>query len=103
MHGMLHLQRTEKFSKVPFFLIFFFTNLVLLSLVGHKEDRFMGQIFLLFGLFWGFFWVWVFEWAAYIDRVRFRFFPHARWLCSLKFVYQLIAIIYALLEVILLL
>ena len=63
-HGMLLCQRSGKVTtKVPYFLIFFASNLLVLSSVDHKEQRFMAQLFPLFGLFFAFLWEVVFDWA----------------------------------------
>lgn len=41
------------------------SNVYVLSLVGHKEQRFMSMIFPLFALYWGFFWAQCVEYSSY--------------------------------------
>ena len=44
------------------------TNFIVLSIIGHKEQRFMTQIFPIFGIFWAFCWLIVFRFAAKIEK-----------------------------------
>lgn len=69
VNGMLLIQRTQKYSNAPCFLIFFASNLLVLSNVDHKEQRFMAQLFPLFGLFYAFFWEVTFDWVRCFDKI----------------------------------
>ena len=46
--------RSKSIERFPFFLVFIFCNLYVLSCVPHKEQRFMTSIFPIFGILWSF-------------------------------------------------
>jgi len=52
----------------PYFFTFIIANLVTLSKIEHKEQRFMAMIFPLFAIFWGFFWIILLTYTRRIDK-----------------------------------
>ena len=62
INGSLHMgsrratrKNAEEVQRFPFFVPFVVGNLYVLSSVGHKEQRFMTQLFPIFGIFWSYF------------------------------------------------
>lgn len=59
----------EKGKYFPYLFIFIVTNLAMLSLIEHKENRFMVMILPLFAIFWAFFAQLVIEFAKSLNTL----------------------------------
>ena len=57
INGRLPFDRPGGLTTFPYFVPYIFFNIFVLTLVGHKEQRFMTSIFPLFAIFWAMFWV----------------------------------------------
>lgn len=61
VQGQLYYHKKHESETFPALTVFIFVNLIVISLIPHKEMRFMSQILPLVGIFWSNFWLVAFK------------------------------------------